>query len=133
MGHRNVQGLFFDNQNNFILGGKGDDSLTGGQGDDVFIWQNNETGIDTITDWDTGTNKLDLSDLLQGETTATLDDFLNFTYDTNTSDTTLTIDVDGSGNDSDQVIVFEGVDLTQLGNDQVIIDNLLTNNQLITD
>jgi hypothetical protein len=41
--------------------------------------------------------------------------------------------VDGSGNDSDQVIVFEGVDLTQLGNDQVIIDNLLTNNQLITD
>ena len=122
-----------DNQNNFILGGKGDDSLTGGQGDDVFIWQNNETGIDTITDWDTGTNKLDLSDLLQGETTATLDDFLNFTYDTNTSDTTLTIDVDGSGNDSDQVIVFDGVDLTQLGNDQVIIDNLLTNNQLITD
>ena len=130
-----------DNQNNFILGGKGDDSLTGGQGDDVFIWQESETGIDTITDWANGTNILDLSELLQGEgpsaTAATLDAFLDFTYDTNTTKTTLTIDVDGSGGGADQQkIVFEGVDLTQSGalvNDQAIITNLLTNNQLITD
>ncbi len=127
-----------DNQNNFILGGQGDDSLTGGQGDDVFIWQNNETGTDTINDWSEGTNKLDLSELLQGEgvnaTAATLDAFLDFSYAA--SNTTLTIDVDGSGNDIDQVIVFDNVDLTQsgtLGDDQAIITNLLGTNQLITD
>jgi VCBS repeat-containing protein len=130
-----------DNQNNFILGGKGDDSLTGGQGDDIFIWQNNETGTDTITDWDTGANKLDLSELLQEEgpsaTAATLDDFLDFSYNAIPSKTTLTIDVDGSGGGADQQkIVFEGVDLTQSGalsDDQAIINNLLGANQLITD
>ncbi len=112
--------------------------MTGGSGNDTFKWQAGETGTDTITDWADGTNILDLSELLQGEgaNATALDAFLNFSYDINTSDTTLTIDVDGSVNDSDQVIVFEGVDLTQSGalvNDQAIITNLLTNNQLITD
>jgi hypothetical protein len=126
-----------------LIGGAGDDTLTDGSGNDTFKWQAGETGTDTITDWGTGSDndKLDLSELLQGEgsnaTAVTLDNFLNFSYDTNTSDTTLTIDVDGPGSGTDQqIIVFEGVDLTQFGalvNDQSIITNLLTNNQLITD
>ena len=76
-----------------------------------------------------------MSDLLQGETTATLDDFLDFSYNAIPSKTTLTIDVDGSGGGADQQkIVFDNVDLTQLGNDnQAIITNLLGTNQLITD
>ena len=125
--------LLGGNSGDSLTGGKGNDTMVGGLGNDTFKWQAGETGTDTITGWGTGTDILDLSDLLQSETNATLDDFLNFTYDTNTSDTTLTIDVDGSGNDSDQVIVFEGVDLTQLGNDQAIITNLLNSSQLITD
>jgi len=117
--------------NDILIGGLSDDTLSGGSGNDTFKWQAGETGTDTIKDWGTGTDKLDLSELLQNETTATLDDFLNFSYAT--SNTTLTIDVDGSGNDSDQVIVFEGVDLTQLGNNQAIITSLLGTTQLITD
>ena len=48
--------------------------MTGGAGDDVFIWTSqdkNEKGtnrdVDTITDFGTGNDKLPLSDLLKGE------------------------------------------------------------------
>jgi Ca2+-binding RTX toxin-like protein len=125
--------------NDILIGGLADDTLSGGSGNDTFKWQTGETGADTITDWADGTNILDLSELLQGEgpnaVATDLDLYLNFSYAAN--DTTLTIDVDGSSSGTDQqIIVFEGVDLTQSGalvNDQDIIDNLLTNNQLITD
>jgi VCBS repeat-containing protein len=123
--------------NNIVDGGVGADVLTGGDGADIFIWHSgDETGSpkDTITDWGTGSDndKLDLSDLLQWETTATLGDFLEFSY-TN-SNTTLMIDVDGLGGGTDQqIIVFEGVNLPLLGDDQAIIDNLLNSSQLITD
>jgi hypothetical protein len=124
------------NDDDILLGGFGDDALTGGLGNDTFKWEAGETGTDIITDWGTGTNILDLSDLLQGETTATLDDFLDFSYNAIPSKTTLTIDVDGSGGGTDQqIIVFDSVDLTSnlTLNDSTIITNLLTNNQLITD
>jgi len=125
--------LLGGNSGDSLTGGKGNDTMVGGLGNDTFKWQAGETGTDTITDWGTGTDILDLSDLLQNETTATLDDFLNFSYATN--NTTLTIDVDGSGNDSDQVIVFESVDLITSSNltDLTIITNLLNSSQLITD
>jgi len=117
-----------------LTGLSGDDILVGGSGNDTFKWQAGETGTDIIADWSTGSDILDLSELLQGETIATLDYFLDFSYNASPSKTMLTIDVDGSGSGTDeQIIVFEGVNLPLLGNDQVIIDNLLTNNQLITD
>ncbi len=124
--------------NDILIGGLADDTLSGGSGNDTFKWQAGETGTDTITDWTDGTNKIDLSDLLQGEgsnaTAATLENFLEFSYAN--SDTTLTIDVNGSVTGGDQQkIVFEGVDLTSNStlSDLTIITNLLTNNQLITD
>ena len=59
-----------------LIGGAGNDILTGGGGADVFQWvladrgANGTPAIDSIRDFDTvnGSDKLDLRDLLQGET-----------------------------------------------------------------
>ncbi|SFM63086.1 type I secretion C-terminal target domain (VC_A0849 subclass), partial [Pseudomonas sp. ok602] len=87
-----------DNGNNVINGGLGNDTLNGGGGDDIligglgnntlsggagadtFLWQQGNSGHDVVTDFTLGTDKLDLSQLLQGEnaTTASLDDYLHF-------------------------------------------------------
>ncbi|MEO1929120.1 MAG: type I secretion C-terminal target domain-containing protein, partial [Gammaproteobacteria bacterium] len=124
--------LLGGNNGDSLTGGKGNDTMVGGSGNDTFKWQAGETGTDTIADWSTGTDKLDLSELLQGETDITLVNYLEFSYAN--SETTLTIDVDGSGGDTDQQIVFVGVNLILLGSDnQAIITSLLGTNQLITD
>jgi len=49
-------------------------------GADTFQYLKGNSGHDTITDFTPGTDKLDLSQLLQGEngTTASLDDYLHF-------------------------------------------------------
>jgi Ca2+-binding RTX toxin-like protein len=130
-----------------LIGGKGADALTGGTGSDVFAWEFADEGtvgvpvVDTITDFSNGANILDLSDLLSGEQTDTLDQYLHFEYDG--ANTTVFIDVDGVDSlgddvkDSDsQQIILVGVDLTNSGDlttDADIINSLLTNNQLIVD
>ncbi len=43
-----------------ITGGRGDDKITGGGGDDVFVFAKNQ-GSDTITDFQNGKDKIDLS------------------------------------------------------------------------
>jgi Ca2+-binding RTX toxin-like protein len=138
--------------NDTLTGGKGDDTLTGGDaagvGIDVFVWELADEGtvgtpaIDTITDFDSGTGGdiLDLSDLLVGEDTGSLENYLHF--ESAGGDTTVFIDKDGSTagglavkTSDEQQIVLEGVDLTVGGtlSDIDIINNLLTNNHLIVD
>ena len=46
--------------NDRLIGGTGDDRLTGGAGDDLFIFAN-DGSIDTVTDFQTGHDKIDLS------------------------------------------------------------------------
>ena len=77
---------------------------------------------------------LDLSDMLQGEHLATLDNYLNFSYDSASGDTTININVDGISGVTQQV-VLSNVDLTAGGSlsDQQILDNLLHNGNLIVD
>jgi len=120
--------------NDILIGGLADDTLSGGSGNDTFKWQTGGTGTDTIMDWGIGTDILDLSELLLNENNGILDAYLDFSYAA--SNTTLTIDVDGSGSGTDeQKIIFDNVDLTSNStlSDPTIITNLLTNNQLITD
>ena len=75
--------------------------------------------------------------MLQGEDLASLDGYLNFSYDAGSGDTTISVDVDGSSGtfESAQEIVLAGIDLTANGtlNDQQILDNLLSNGNLIVD
>ncbi|MDY0310072.1 MAG: type I secretion C-terminal target domain-containing protein, partial [Castellaniella sp.] len=124
--------------NDILYGGAGNDTLTGGSGDDVFAWSFGDQGtttnpaVDTVTDfglgaadpYDRGADKLDLSDLLQGEqahvtvhpdgtVTGDLTQYLHISV----QDGNTIIDVNSQGtfnsssNNPDQKIILQGVDL----------------------
>ncbi|WP_220741592.1 Ig-like domain-containing protein, partial [Shewanella schlegeliana] len=117
--------------NDTMIGGLGDDKLTGNEGSDTFVWTTNSVdGTDTtdhITDFNLAEDKLDLSDILQGDTVNELAQHLSFTNENGS--TSINIDTDGNGS-FDQHIVLDGVDLIgQFGNDEAdIISGLLGNN-----
>ncbi|QSX36940.1 retention module-containing protein [Shewanella sedimentimangrovi] len=110
-----------------LIGGQGDDTLIGGLGADTFVWQAGDTGTDHIVDFDISQDKLDLSDLLQGEDQYSLEGFLSFTIENGS--TTIEIDADKDGQ-VDQRIVLDGVDLAaeygvEATNETGIINGLL--------
>ncbi|WP_298943670.1 VCBS domain-containing protein, partial [uncultured Psychromonas sp.] len=74
-----------------LTGGIGTDILTGGDGADTFIWTDSDTyGSDSITDFNVEEgDKLDLSDLLQGETEGDLGKYFDISFDG--TDTTLSV------------------------------------------
>ncbi|WP_460057557.1 retention module-containing protein [Pseudomonas sp. S2_D06] len=97
-----------------LIGGLGNNTLTGGAGTDTFQWLKGNSGHDVITDFTPGTDKLDLSQLLQGEngTTASLDDYLHFTVIGSGPSTVTSIDVSAmAGAAPNQTIDLAGVDL----------------------
>ncbi|WP_458128979.1 retention module-containing protein [Pseudomonas sp. Z2-11] len=60
-----------------LIGGKGNDTLIGGLGGDTFVWKSGDTGTDVIKDFKAAEgDRIDLRDLLQGETGSTIDHFL---------------------------------------------------------
>jgi len=69
--------------------------------------------------------------LLQGEESGVLSDYLNVTV--SGSDTTITVDVDGTSG-STLMVVVEGTDLTGGSTDQAaILNQLLSDGNLIVD
>ena len=117
-----------------IFGGTGSDTMSGGTGVDTFTWAagdgaNGET--DTITDFTVGEggDVLNLSDLLEGESETTLDDYLTVTSDG--TDTTITVDTNGLADGGDSsTIILQGVDLAALAgsnDNQAMIDALANN------
>ncbi|MBI3904027.1 MAG: type I secretion C-terminal target domain-containing protein, partial [Pseudomonas fluorescens] len=63
--------------NDILLGGTGNDILIGGSGGDTFVWKAGDTGNDVIKDFKASEgDRIDLRDLLQGETGSTIDNFL---------------------------------------------------------
>jgi Ca2+-binding RTX toxin-like protein len=97
-----------------LIGGLGNNTLTGGAGADTFQWLKDNSGHDVITDFTPGTDKLDLSQLLQGEngTTASLDDYLHFTVTGSGPSTVTSIDVSAlAGAAPSQTIDLAGVNL----------------------
>ncbi|PWB29585.1 large adhesive protein, partial [Pseudomonas sp. SDI] len=100
--------------NDILIGGKGDDTLTGGSGADTFVWKAGDTGKDVIKDFNpTAGDRLDLSDLLQGEKASTIDNFLKIT--TVNGESTLQVSSEGKLNaaggiaNADVTIKLEGV------------------------
>ena len=80
-----------------LRGGLGSDQLTGSDGADQFVWRAGDTGNDTIKDFNTAAgDRIDLHDLLQGETDSTISNFLQF----DTSTKTLLISSTGHLNDA---------------------------------
>ncbi|PKO63311.1 MAG: hypothetical protein CVU23_11410, partial [Betaproteobacteria bacterium HGW-Betaproteobacteria-17] len=139
--------------NSTHVGGDGNDTLTGGLGADVFKWELTDRGaagspaIDTVTDFDSAANsdKLDLRDLLVGESHAGVDagnlaNYLHFEV----SGANTVIQISSTGGFSggynagvtDQRIILNNTDLTAGGTlsaDQQIIQDLLSKGKLITD
>ncbi len=98
----------------FLIGGLGNNTLTGGAGADTFQWLKGNSGHDVVTDFTPGTDKLDLSQLLQGEngTTASLDDYLHFKVVGSGVSVLTSIDVSAmAGATPNQTIDLAGVDL----------------------
>jgi Ca2+-binding RTX toxin-like protein len=60
-GTDDINGIGND-EDNSILGNAGDNQLTGGDGDDVFIFKKN-AGMDTITDFEPGDDRIDFRSL----------------------------------------------------------------------
>jgi len=97
-----------------LIGGMGNNTLTGGAGADTFQWLKGNSGHDLITDFTPGTDKLDLSQLLQGEnaSTASLDDYLHFTVSGSGASVMTSIDVSAmAGATPNQTIDLSGVNL----------------------
>ncbi|MFJ4494213.1 retention module-containing protein [Pseudomonas atacamensis] len=97
-----------------LIGGMGNNTLTGGAGADTFQWLKGNSGHDLITDFTPGTDKLDLSQLLQGEnaSTASLDDYLHFTVSGSGASVMTSIDVSAmAGGTPNQTIDLAGVNL----------------------
>ncbi|MBH3409111.1 LapA family giant adhesin, partial [Pseudomonas glycinae] len=66
--------------NDTLIGGPGNDILIGGSGADTFVWKAGDTGNDVIKDFKASEgDRIDLRDLLQGETGSTIDNFLKIT------------------------------------------------------
>ena len=127
-----------------LVGAKGSDSLTGGLGVDTFVWhlQDQGTGgsIDTLKDFGTGADKLDLRDLLQGEHAGpggNLEQYLHFsTQGPGAADAVIEVTVNGGNpdgtNPSDMTIVLESVTLAG-ADDAGKIANLLASHRLVVD
>ncbi|AKJ97844.1 large adhesive protein [Pseudomonas chlororaphis] len=63
--------------NDTLIGGQGNDTLIGGLGGDTFVWKSGDTGTDVIKDFKAAEgDRIDLRDLLQGESGSTIDHFL---------------------------------------------------------
>jgi Ca2+-binding RTX toxin-like protein len=137
-----------------ISGGAGNDMLTGGLGVDTFKWGFADAGtpgapaVDQVTDFNsanpsTGGDILDLRDLLVGESHSgalpgNLDDFLHF--EKSGLDTVVHVSTTGgfaggyNAAVENQTITLQNVDLvTGFASDNAVIQNLLTQNKLITD
>ncbi|HEY5701330.1 MAG TPA: type I secretion C-terminal target domain-containing protein, partial [Gammaproteobacteria bacterium] len=132
----------------FLEGAGGNDILTGGSDIDTFVWRSGDEGTtaspatDVITDFTVGPggDVLDLSDLLQGEESSPLTDYITVEFgdfDTDgDSETRLNVDSDGGMFfQPNQSITLDGVDLTAGGTltDQEILDNLISDGNLKTD
>ncbi|WP_443696127.1 type I secretion C-terminal target domain-containing protein, partial [Pseudomonas sp.] len=121
--------------NDILVGGKGNDTLTGGAGADTFVWlkgdTNTGTGVDTITDFKHGEgDKLDLSDLLQGNNDTNLSSYLKLTTDS--SGSTLSVSSTGSftaqgGGTADVTIKIDGA---SWGSGSAAINSLIAGGDL---
>ncbi|XVO87616.1 LapA family giant adhesin [Pseudomonas palleroniana] len=66
--------------NDTLIGGPGNDILIGGSGADTFVWKAGDVGNDVIKDFKASEgDRIDLRDLLKGETDSTIDNYLKIT------------------------------------------------------
>ena len=109
-----------------LIGGAGNDELWGGSGADTFIWHAGDTGADVLKDFDLGEDKIDLSDLLQGEENASdIGAYIQLDADGETLLISTSGNLEAGGGNADLSIQLEGVDLGSLGATPAAIINSL--------
>ncbi len=90
-----------------LAAGGGNDTMTGGAGADTLVWKSGDAGtagspnLDVVKDFkpQTEQDRLDLSDLLHGETTSNIDNYLQLIVDSGTGNATLLVSKEGHLND----------------------------------
>ncbi|WP_227390144.1 Ig-like domain-containing protein [Vreelandella malpeensis] len=134
--------------NDTLIGGPGNDTLYGGAGADTFKWSFGDQGatsnpaVDTVMDFKKGVygqdaqaDRLDLADLLQGESSDNIDQFIH--AEQKGSDTVLHIKSDGglaaNNTNADQRIVLKDVTMPQGESSSDFIQSLLDQHQLKID
>ncbi|SCK14099.1 retention module-containing protein [Vogesella sp. LIG4] len=134
--------LYGQGGNDTLVGGAGNDTMFGGTGVNTFQWQLNDQGTvanpakDVVMDFKNGSggDVLDLKDLLVGENSTNLGNYLHFASDSS-GNAVVQVSSHGSiGNGFDQQITLNNVHLADLGSgDQQIIANMLKNGNLKAD
>jgi VCBS repeat-containing protein len=109
-----------------LIGGSGDDQLWGGNNADTFVWHAGDTGADVIKDFNLSEDRIDLSDLLQGEENASdIGAYIQLDADGETLLISSTGNLQAGGGNADLSIQLEGVDLGGLGATPAAIINSL--------
>ncbi|ODN65375.1 Serralysin G precursor [Methylophaga muralis] len=105
-------------QDNIISGGPGNDILTGGAGTDIFVWNAGDEGVagapamDIVTDFNIAEGDvLDFSDILVGEESGNLTDFISITED----GSDIVIELKPDATDVTQIVTLQGKSLVDLG------------------
>ncbi|MGK7943146.1 MAG: ExeM/NucH family extracellular endonuclease, partial [Microcystaceae cyanobacterium] len=108
-----------------ITGLQGRDNLTGGEGNDIFVYTSIVDAGDTITDFEVGSDKIDLVGVLNGLGFAGVDPIAEgyVGFRSRGADTILTIDPDGAigAARSRSFILVQGVSAVELNN----LDNFI--------
>ncbi|MHA6492803.1 beta strand repeat-containing protein [Pseudomonas borbori] len=117
--------------NDLLFGGQGNDTLTGGTGADRFVWRTGDTGTDLVKDLNFAQgDRIDLSDLLQGENAGNILNYLRVDTATSTLQVSTTGTLNATGSNVDVSIKLEGSDgvaanLSSLGSTSSAIVNAL--------
>ena len=119
-----------------LIGGLGDDQLTGGSGADTFTWKAGDLGKDSILDFNASEgDRIDLSDLLQGENDGNLLSYLRVDTTTSTLQISTTGVLNDTGSNADVTIKLENggaaVDLSSYGSNPPDIINSLVADHIV--
>ncbi|UYG01692.1 type I secretion C-terminal target domain-containing protein [Halomonas sp. GD1P12] len=131
-----------------LIGGPGNDTLYGGGGADTFKWEFGDQGtstkaaVDTVMDFNKGVygkdaqaDRLDLSDLLKGESDEAIDQYIR--AEQKGSDTILHIKSEGGlsadNSNADQRVVLKDVTMPQGESSSDFLQSMLQDHQLKID
>jgi serralysin len=139
--------LIGSDSNDIFMPSAGNDTLTGGLGADIFIWSflegsSGKPAIDKITDFNSAEDKLDLRDILVGESNGNILNYLDITTSNTAGVTNTEIRISNTGGFTNgnyfaaaenHHITLAGVNLLSGTNEAALLANLISQNKLVID